>query len=76
MNALTTNDVAAILGVKPARVRELIKHRKLPAKNHPTAYTWIIQRAALKKYVQEGRAGRGRPRTVDLAARRKACSNT
>lgn len=62
-------DAAEVLGVAPARVRELIADGRLQAKHHPTAYHWMIDAAELKRYIAKGRIRHGRPRAVDLAKR-------
>lgn len=62
---LTVRETADVLCVTPARVRELIATGKLKARNHPTAYRWMIAASDLTKYVRKGKTLRGRPRAID-----------
>jgi hypothetical protein len=63
---LKVRDAADVLGVTPARVRELIATGRIKAEHHPTAYHWMIEAAELKRYIAKGRTGHGRPRAVDI----------
>ena len=56
----TVHQAAALLNVRAARVRELIRLGKLPAEHHPTSYRWTIRPNDLKKYLKVPRP-RGRP---------------
>lgn len=62
---LKVSEAAKVLGVSPARVRELIAEGKIRAKHHKTAYYWMIRATDLKNYISNGSAKRGRPRLVD-----------
>lgn len=63
---LTVRETADVLCVTPARVRELIADGRLKAKNHPTAYRWMISASDLTAYVKKGKTSRGRPRAIDM----------
>jgi excisionase family DNA binding protein len=68
---LKVSEAATVLGVSPARVRELIAEGKIQAKHHKTAYYWMIRAVDLKKYISIGPAKRGRPRLVDSLLEKK-----
>lgn len=72
---LKVREAAGVLGVAPARVRELIAEGRLKAKHHPTAYYWLIEASELRRYVTAGGSGCGRPRAVDLTTKRKGKAN-
>lgn len=58
---LTTEEVAAELGVTPSRVRQLVRDREL----HPESYTprlHLFRRETIEAYKNAPRAPRGRPR--------------
>ena len=48
---LSVTDTAALLGISPGRVRQLITARRLPAEK--VGPTWIISLRALEKFAQE-----------------------
>lgn len=56
----TVNETSAILNVRPARVRELIRLGKLLAVHHKTSYRWMIKKNDVQKYLNAVRL-RGRP---------------
>ena len=60
MNLLTTTQAADILGVKQARVRQLILAGRLPARKH--GRDWIIRERDLE-FVRVRKVGRPRKAT-------------
>ena len=62
---MTTREAAKRLGVRPGRVRELIKAGRLNATHHPTGYYWVIKPADLNRYIKRGKTPRGASRKVD-----------
>jgi excisionase family DNA binding protein len=58
---VTTAKAAIILGVSDARVRQLIKEKKL-IKVEKEGRDWLLDQAEIKAFVKQPRGKRGAPR--------------
>lgn len=58
---VTTAKAAIILGVSDARVRQLIKEKKL-VKVEKEGRDWLLDKAEIKAFVKQPRGKRGAPR--------------
>lgn len=60
-----TEKAGEYLGVTSKRVRELIKSKRLNAKQNPVSFKWEVPAKSLKKYITSSKRIYGRPRNVD-----------